>query len=206
MIHYLDLNIKNEGALKTKAIYFKVDSFFTCRERRMKIYDIDKNYIAELQKNDPIILNPTGAHYKHERKYLGVIFQINGCDYFIPLSSPDKVDDYINGKIRKSSKVVIRMTRIDKNNKESLLGTIRLNAMFPLYNKSVIINYDLNAETDLAYKDLIINELEFINENRDNILKKAKDLYRLKTRQMKIPMLNYVCDFLKLEEVAKKYK
>ena len=172
----------------------------------MKIYDIDKNYIKYLQKFDSFILNAEGKNYKRERKYLGVIFTINYCDYFIPLSSPDSIDDYQNGKIRASSPVVIRMVKKDKNNNDSLLGTLRLNTMIPVYNRSVIINYDLNAETDLKYKDLIINELSFIHKNKDDILKKATKLYKQKIKKYKIPMLNNVCNFSLLEEKAKEYK
>ena len=82
------------------------------------------------------------------------IFSCNSFDYFIPFSSPDKKDDYDkDGKIRKSSMVVVRM--IEKKKEENkLLGTLRLNSMIPICNKDVIKKYDILQEKDIFYKNL----------------------------------------------------
>lgn len=60
----------------------------------MKIIETKKDYINYLKNFDKFVLKPDGKSYKKERKYLGVIFSYNCFDYFIPFSSPDKVDDY----------------------------------------------------------------------------------------------------------------
>ena len=170
----------------------------------MKIIEIEKNYINYLRTFDKFVLKPEGKDYKKERKYLGVIFSYNSFDYFIPFSSPDKKDDYDkDGKIRKSSMVVIRM--IEKRENDKLLGTLRLNSMIPIYDKSVIKNYNIFQENDIYYKNLLFKEFNFVKENEEIIITKAKKLYTLKINNSKIPMLNFVCNFKLLEEKSLEY-
>lgn len=170
----------------------------------MKIVELDKDYINYLRGFDKFVLKPDGKDYKKERKYLGVVFSYDCFDYFIPFSSPDKKDDYDkDGKIRKSSMVVIRM--VDKKEKAKLLGTLRLNSMIPIYNKDVIKEYDILEENDIFYKSLLFKEYNFIKENKEIIITKAKKLYDLKVNNSKIPMLNFVCNFKLLEEKSLEY-
>lgn len=171
----------------------------------MKIVEIEKDYINYLRNFDKFVLKPDGKDYKKERKYLGIVFSSDSFDYFIPFSSPDKKDDYDkDGKIRKSSMVVIRI--IEKHQKEEkLLGTLRLNSMIPIYNKDAIKKYDILQEKDIFYKNLLFKEFNFIKENKETIIAKAKKLYTLKVNNSKIPMLNFVCNFKLLEEKSLEY-
>lgn len=100
--------------------------------------------------------------------------------------------------------VVIRM--IEKQQKEEkLLGTLRLNSMIPIYNKDVTKKYDILQEKDIFYKNLLFKEFNFIKENKETIVTKAKKLYTLKVNNSKIPMLNFVCNFKLLEEKSLEY-
>ena len=171
----------------------------------MQIIEIEKDYINYLRNFDKFVLKPDEKDYKKERKYLGVVFSCDSFDYFIPFSSPDKKDDYDkDGKIRKSSMVVIRM--IEKQKEENkLLGTLRLNSIIPICNKDVIKKYDILQEKDIFYKNLLFKEFNFIKENKETIITKAKKLYTLKINNSKIPMLNFVCNFKLLEEKSLEY-
>ena len=173
----------------------------------MKIIEIEieKDYINYLRNFDKFVLKVEGKDYKKERKYLGVIFSCNSFDYFIPFSSPDKKDDYDkDGKIRKSSMVVVRMVE-KKKEENKLLGTLRLNSMIPICNKDVIKKYDILQEKDIFYKNLLFKEFNFIKENEETIKTKAEKLYTLKISDSKLPMLNFVCNFKLLEEKSLEY-
>ena len=172
----------------------------------MKIYEIEDSYINYLKTFDKFVLNSYGENYKRSRKYLGTIFEVNGYSYFIPFSSPDLKDDFVDGKIRKSTDVIIRMKKIDKFGKEKLLGTLRINSMIPILDFKVLKEYNFENEKDYRYKDLVLDELRFININKEKIIKTAKKIYRLKTNNKKISYLKSTVDFSLLEDKVKDYK
>lgn len=117
----------------------------------LKLYEVDNNYIDYLKKYDEKVLNYGGEKYKVNRKYLGILLKINEFIYIAPLSSPKNKDYDLDKKIKKSTKIIIRIKKIQKD-KERLLGTIKLNCMIPIYNTKVIKKYDVKAE---KYKNLI---------------------------------------------------
>lgn len=171
----------------------------------MKIVEVKKDYINYLRNFDKFVLKSEGEDYKKERKYIGVVLSCNSFDYFIPFSSPDRKDDYEkDGSIRKSSSVVIRMTE-QTQEKEKLLGTLRLNSMIPIPNKNLLNNYDIAEEKDYFYKNLLFKELNFIKKNEAKIINKAEKLYDLKISNSKLKVVHYVCDFKLLEEKALEY-
>lgn len=169
----------------------------------MKIVDLDIKYIDYLRQNDKIVLKNDGKNYTKERKYLGIIITKSNFQYFIPFSSPNIKDDYIDGKIRKSSMVCIRMVDDGQN---KLLGTLKLNSMIPIANNNVIKEYNLKAEKDIFYRTLVEKELKYIKKHKNEITKAATKLYNLKINGKNLPMLNHVCDFKLLEEKALEYK
>ena len=165
---------------------------------------ITDEYIKHLQKAEPHVMSNKVNERTYHRKYVGIIQELNGFKYFVPLSSP-KNKDYINGKIRKDS-----LTTIYIKDSKTLFGTLRFNNMIPV-PESEIINFDLNDEGDLRYKLIVFNELYFIRQNRGKIEKTAYNLYKAKKNQANEPsfkqsILNVTLDFSKLEELCKKYK
>lgn len=122
---------------------------------------------------------------EHGRRYLGVVFTMNGYKYYAPLSSP-KDSDYIwvNGirKIRKSIITMIRMTAVNKNGELELKGKIQLNNMIPV-PESCITYYDISAERDKNYKIIVEKEYTFIKSNQKRIIGNAKILYSQKVKE-----------------------
>lgn len=166
----------------------------------MKLFNIDENYIDFLKQFDKNIMNHSGEDYKKTRKYIGVLLEVNGFKYLAPLSSPKKNDYLEDGKIRKSIVSLIRIVYEDR-----LLGTIKLSNMIPVFDEAVIEYYDVEKEEDLKYKDLILNELEFIYQNKELIIKNANKLYKQKLLNLNIGYIKNTVNFELLEEKAKEY-
>lgn len=148
----------------------------------MKLIEVTDRYINYMKQFFySTMLDNKENNRKNTRKYLGIIITINGINYFAPLSSPKKSDYDLDGKIKKSSSIVLRMVK-DYSSKPQLLGTIKLNNMIPIPN-SEIIYYDLSKETNIKYKNLVIDELYWIQRNTRKIQNAAKTLYNLKINE-----------------------
>ena len=171
----------------------------------MKLYSISDDYIEYLRKAFPRVYSNKIANRKHTRKYLGVVFKLNDFNYYIPLSSPKDAHDYItlNGKkvIRKDSIIVIRMVV-----KGTLKGTLQIGTMIPVPDKA-LIQYNLQDEQDISYKELVQDEIIFIRKNTNRIIKTAKLLYSKKTKGThKNPVIDKVLDFKSIEEYSIKWQ
>ena len=119
----------------------------------------------------------------HTRKYIGIVFEIGTFKYFAPMSSPKQSDYNSDGSVRSSSKIVLRMIDSVTTNPK-LLGTIKLNNMIPV-PEAEITEYAVELEEDLKYKDLIHDELIWIQRNTTNIHKAAERLYKIKVNEKK---------------------
>ena len=166
---------------------------------------ITDEYIAYLQKAEPKVMSNKQNERTYHRKYIGIIEELGGFKYFVPLSSPKPHDYTSNGTVKKDS-----LTTIYVKDSKNLFAKLRFNNMIPV-PESEIINFDLNDEGDLRYKLIVFNELYFLRQNESKIEKTAKNLYNAKKNQAKEPdykqaILNVTVDFSKLEELCLKYK
>ena len=171
----------------------------------MRLYSVSDDYIEYLRNVFPRVYSNKIANGKHTRKYLGVVFKLNDFNYYIPLSSPKDTHDYItlNGKkvIRKDSIIVIRMVV-----KGTLKGTLQIGTMIPVPDKA-LIQYNLQDEQDISYKELVQDEIIFIRKNANKIIKTAKLLYSKKTKSThKNPVIDKVLDFKSIEEYSIKWQ
>ncbi len=172
----------------------------------MKIYEIEKEYINYLHSFDNKVEKSTAEHYKFSRKYLGIVLTVNNFKYFAPLSSTKTHKDYFpNGEIRPSVVPLIRITNSNKDGSISLLGKIQLNNMIPIFNDNLVQLYDLNKEEDIKYKNMVLNQIEFINKNEKLITKNANILYNNKIKNLDIGYIKNTVDFILLEEKALEY-
>lgn len=147
----------------------------------MRLYSISDEYVEFLRKKYPRIYSNKEDTRIHTRKYLGVVLEIDGYKFYIPLSSPKK-HDYkdVDGKktIRKDSLIVIRMISY-KNGEKELKGTLQIGTMIPVPDSEIEL-YDVGGEKDKQYRDLITEELIFIRKHKDKIKKSARVLYSKK--------------------------
>lgn len=164
-------------------------------------YIVSDEYISYLSKIENHVMKNKPDKRTYHRKYVGILTEINGFKYFVPMSSP-KDKDYKNGKIRKNN-----LTTIYMRNKEKLYGTLRFNSMIPVPS-SELIDYKINDEGDFSYKMLMLAEYNFCKANREKIEKTAMNLYEKKcnTTEAEFPVGKIVIDFTKVEEACNSFK
>ena len=160
----------------------------------MKLYRIENDYIDYLRSFDDRV-----QENKYIRPYVGVILQVNNCDYYVPLASPKKKHT--------TMKNTIDFRKIAGG----ALGAINFNNMIPATN-SVLTIIDIDNYPDVKYRRLMQNQVKCLKRDWNNIVKVANKLYRLvikddcdlspNDRRIK----DRCCDFLLLEEALRNYK
>jgi protein AbiQ len=156
----------------------------------LKFYEVFAAYIDYLAPYAPYLFRNKKKGQQNERKYIGVVIQINDLNYFAPLSSfKDK---------HKKMKDTIDFIKI-KN-----YAVINLNNMFPVPDGKYTY-VDISKERDYKYKSLLLAEYRFIKSIQSQIRKNANNLYKLKISGEISALTNRCNDFLKLEKLCKKY-
>ncbi len=164
--------------------------------KKLRIVRVDSDYCDYLRKFDNKV-----AYNKNEkelRPFIGILFEINECEYFAPLSSPKPK--------HKNMKNTIDFLKI----KNGELGAVNFNNMIPVKKKNYLL-IDLNkqvlTENELKYQKLLINQLEWLNENYAQIKAKSLKLYNLYNSD-KIPgnIKLRCCNFKLLEEKCIEYE
>lgn len=149
---------------------------------KLRIYKIKDDYIQFLRQFDSenVKYNKDG-----KRPYIGVVMIVNEIKYFAPMASPKpkhlKMKDNID------------FIKIYKGRK----GVINLNNMIPVVDEA-IIEYNILDEADESYRNLLFDQLSFINKNKEKIISKANKLYQKVTNHN--TFLNKRCAKFKLLE------
>lgn len=160
-----------------------------------KIVKIDYKYCDYLRMFDSKV--PYNAGSKELRPFVGVLFMIDDMEYFAPLSSPKPKHKII--------KNVIDIIKI----KGGVYGVINFNNMIPVTPSNYTL-YDLDPKgktyKELKQINLINNQLRWMNNNKDEILNKARFLYKLyANKNLANNVLNRCCNFQLLEEKCKEF-
>jgi protein AbiQ len=151
---------------------------------KLKLYIINDSYIEYLRQFDSkVIDNKDNANRKFDRKYIGIVFEINNFKYFAPLSSFKPKHE--------NMKENIDLIKIGK------MAVINLNNMIPI-PKSQVTYCDIEAELDVKYKDLLRNEYAIISKKSIIIITRAKKLYS-KVTEYNSFLAKRCCDFKLLE-------
>ena len=66
--------------------------------------------------------------------------------------------------------------------------------------------YITNDEKDLKYREVVLSELRYINNNKDKIIKNARIVYNQKIKNQDIGYIKNTVDFRLLEEKIKEWK
>lgn len=150
---------------------------------KLRFYHIKEEYINFLHTIDRRVQLNKGER----RPYVGVVLVISGFSYFVPLESPKP--NHVN--IR-SGGPVLKL-------EDGRLGIMGFNNMIPAENRHLVA-FDISAEKDEKYRNLLYNQLAYCQKNYDLILARAQSTYK-KAIGGKIPLYRKVCcDFKKLEE------
>lgn len=155
-----------------------------------KIVKVDHNYCDYLRQFDSKVIYNKGK--KELRPFVGILFEINGMEYFAPLTSP-------KAKHLKM-KNTIDFLKIDNGN----LGAVNFNNMIPVtpLNYSLI---DLNKKTttisERKYQKLLKEQLKWLNKNYFQVKDKSFKLYSLYVyNRLSDNIMNRCCNFKLLEE------
>lgn len=149
----------------------------------MDFFYVDSQYIQYLQTIDSKIPN---LSYRTRNKFVcGVVFDINGKQYFSPLSSFNKAQ---------------RTNFLILDNDGTPISSLRLSFMMPLPS-SALTRLVIANETDIKYRRLLNKELSYIQKHEKDIKKKAKKVYEIGTNPNHVLAKN-CCDFKKLETEA----
>ena len=162
----------------------------------LKIVRVSSDYCDYLRKFDNKV-----AYNKYEkelRPFIGILFKIDECEYFAPLSSPKEK--------HKKMKNTVDFFKI----KNGELGAVNFNNMIPV-NKNNYSLVELNKETltisEFKYQKLLREQLEWLNANYYQVKNKSLKLYNLYNNG-KLPenIMKRCCDFKLLEEKCKEYE
>lgn len=155
---------------------------------KLKIYRIREGYIEYLHTKDSRVQFNKGER----RPYLGVVLEIGGHKYFVPMESPKPNHTKLKNNVH--------IMRID-GGKYGLLG---FNNMIPA-KEFFLIEFDIAKEPNEQYRNLLWNQLRFCNEHRREIYEHARKTYEGATVK-KTPFLTKVCcNFELLEREYTKY-
>lgn len=156
--------------------------------KNLRIYKVTDHYVRYLHGVDTKV-----QHNKNARRpYVGIVFEFAGFKYFVPMESPKP--NHVNIKAGK------HILRLD-NGKYGLLG---FNNMIPVHNDALII-YDIDAEPDPQYKELLKHQAVICNRMKADILNRAQKTYFDVTGKTNKFLMSISCDFKKLEKACKAY-
>lgn len=148
----------------------------------LNFYDVDENYIKYLQTIDKQI--PNISYETHNKFTCGTVLDINGIQYYAPISSKNQ----------------IQKTNLPIYDKHGIvIATIRFCFMFPA-TVDVLTekNFRIINQIDTKYTDLLATEYDYCLSHEQQIKEKALSVYEIGCN--KNHKYNYTCcDFKELE-------
>ena len=163
--------------------------------KSFKIVKVDSKYCDYLRQYDNKVSYNAGT--KDLRPFIGVLFMIDKCEYFAPLSSPKPKHSKL--------KNTLNLIKIENGN----YGVVNFNNMIPVMDKNYVI-FDLNKKTENRAEnfrlELLRNQLRWLTANKKDVNTKSKLLYNLyKSNKLPKNVKDRCCNFPLLEEKCREY-
>lgn len=163
--------------------------------KSFKIVKVDSKYCDYLRQYDNKVSYNAGT--KDLRPFIGVLFMIDKCEYFDPLSSPKPKHSKL--------KNTLDLIKIENGNYE----VVNFNNMIPVMDKNYVI-FDLNKKTENRAEnfrlELLRNQLRWLTANKKDVNTKSKLLYNLyKSNKLPKNVKDRCCNFPLLEEKCREY-
>ncbi|MDE5697877.1 MAG: type III toxin-antitoxin system ToxN/AbiQ family toxin [Lachnospiraceae bacterium] len=161
----------------------------------MKIYNIKDEYIEFIKQYDAKVPYNKSEH----RPYVGVVLEIDGINYYAPLSSPK-----LKHRKMKNSKDFRKIN-------QGIYGAINFNNMLPVVEDALILIDIPNLEDD-KYKRLLQNQYDCIRRDREQIARTAKNLHTLiftideELNESDRRIKQRCCNLPLLESIMRQYK
>lgn len=163
--------------------------------KKIKIVKVDYKYCDFLRKYDSKVSFNAGI--KELRPFVGVLFDVDGCEYFAPLSSPKPKHLKIKNNID--------ILKIDGGK----YGVINFNNMIPVTSNNYTL-IDLNkVPSDISEQKrhaLLRKQLDWLNKNSYNVRKRALKIYSLyNSGRLDSRIKDRCCNFKLLEKKCAEY-
>lgn len=163
--------------------------------KKIKIVKVDSDYCNFLRKFDDKVSYNAGN--KELRPFVGILFTVNNCEYFAPLSSPKP----------KHIKLKNTLDLIKIN--DGIYGVVNFNNMIPVTNNNYTefdLNKKVNEQNEQYRIQLLNNQLRWLTSNKKDIYQKSKILYNLYIND-KLPrnVKDRCCNYPLLEEKCVQY-
>ncbi len=161
----------------------------------IRFYYVDKNYIDYLKKYETDHQGYTcvpNVEYASRNKFVyGAVLSVNGINYFVPISS----------KIKKEQYSMLIQTKDKKN---PVKGSLRFRYMIPIPN-SCLIKLDIKSMIETSRQRLVLSELAACRKDRDKIFKSAKRTYDDINKYSSDALKSNSCNFKLLEQAYIEY-
>lgn len=146
------------------------------KKDRFILIKVKEDYIEYLRKYDSKVQINSSDAKKDNKPFVGVLFEIDKIEYFVPISSNKKdklykmFDTYVE-----TNKKPIDMFFIEEiqNGKRTLLSVLNLNNMIPI-NEKAKITYNIEDDKDYS---LLVKEIAYCNKHREEIKRDSKKIY-----------------------------
>lgn len=155
------------------------------------LYEVNEKYVDYLVPHAPHLFHNKKPGQSNNRKYIGVILEVNGYSYFAPLSSFKE----------KHTRMQETIDFLKIGNK----AVININNMFPVPS-GMATRVDINAIKNRPYRDLLREEYRIIKVRSPLIFKNAKVVYDRKLKDKNSALAKRCNDFAFLEELCQTYK
>lgn len=157
----------------------------------IKIYEVNPDYVIYMAGFAPHLFHNKQTGQAYERKFIGIVFSINGIDYFAPLSSFKDKHTHMSETLD-----FLKIKRY---------AVINLNNMFPV-PEHCRTYVDIAKVKDTKYKSLLLAEYRVIKSIQAKIRKNAAEVYKHRIENGEKTKLGKRCnDFALLEEAYHKY-
>lgn len=154
----------------------------------LKIYRLDDKYVHYLRLKDSRVQDNKGRR----RPYVGVVMYVGDYRYFVPMESPKP-----NHARIKSGHHIMKLDN-------GALGLLGFNNMVPVPD-TALISFDIDAESDAKYAELLRRQAAYINRNKADVLQHASTTYYQVVNKKNAFLLKICCDFKKLERACSRY-
>lgn len=137
--------------------------------KNLKLVKVDTKYCDYLRKFDKRVVY--NKYSKELRPFVGILFTIDECLYFAPLSNPKKK--------HLKMKNTIDFYKID----DGKLGAVNFNNMIPVkeeYYDVILLYKDIFDDEEQKYQELLKDQFNWLNKHYNqikNISKKLYDMY-----------------------------
>ncbi len=162
----------------------------------MQLYKVSKEYYEYIKQFDAKV--PYLKDDKSNRPFVGVVLYVNDVAYYAPLTSPKPK--------HMKMKNMIDFEKIAGG----MYGAINFNNMIPVPDTEITpvdtLISDNDSKADRDYKNLLVNQLDWCQNNEAALLNKAQNLRRIVDNPNFAFVKARCCDFNLLEEKSKLFK